>query len=471
MNENLSSILYQIAKIISEKNPKYDNSYIGSLYEQIKKIYKKFLNEENNRIGISLKEVELCFDLNDYPEEMLEFFQTYLRWQEDTERLFSSKGEKLVNRKFYYNSKKIELDKESKLINKVIDKVNDKSCGRRKIKRFEINEAEYMKVEWIYKNEIMLRSDVINKQHFKEYIDLLAHNIRRFVGDSSDKYGDFYKLGFIGEFYSSEIIVVLYVWGIIKMINSAILLNSKIENKKTFLQNLLDKIKKDISELKKDKMPKKNNVYEAYLEYLMFYVVRAKWCRNIQIIQQLSDEIKDGKYNMEIEARYQVINGEPNFVNLSKTKLMKFILEDDSTKEKIERFTEKYNKCLEFIKELNGRTNRKLSYEDPRTVKAVYREFFVAEGTVGELRAKTIINRYIDKKDFDNIEDYYFIDEKINRGMFREYLLKDEYLLRNEIYGGLYYIALNMLCSFDKCRVKTNAYMVFGKYISYIHSV
>lgn len=474
MNEMQTNSLYQIAKKITEEKGE-DGVYFSALLMRINNIYNSFLAKGSFGKKASIDKVEVSFDLYDYPQEIMGFIQIYLNWQEEEKGLFSSRGGKYINRKLNYNIKKIELDKEENLINRVIDKANE--AGKEVIPELKkINEMFNIEERKI-KDKIM---DNIQKKilegltmrkslgkAFNEEIDTAMVDLKKHSGET------FKQMGGIKEFYYFKMYLVLNVWITMMILNQCVIKHHQLDNKKSILQNVKDRVNSDINEIQRYRMSQKTTVYEAYLEYLLFYELKGIWCRNSIINQKLTKDITDGKYNVSVPEKYRVMKDTKKVSDFRSTELMRFILENEHTHEKVERFNKKVKQCQEFMPKFSDKAGRMLQNDNLLHVKAVYRECFVVEATEGELQAKTILRKFMEdneteKNEFENMEEYYFLSEKISRGIYREELVGDLYILRNEIYSALYHVALNILSSFNEADILSECNKSFKMYRDYI---
>lgn len=474
MDEMKTNSLYQIAKKITEEEGE-DEEYFATLYRRINNVYNVFLAKRSSGKKVSIDKVEASFDLYDYPQDIKDFIQIYLKWQDEENGIFSSRGEKNINRKLNYNIKKIELDKEEKLINRVIDKANE--AGKEVIPEFkkinEIFNIEESKLKKKVMDNIKKKvSEGLNKRKdlgeaFNEEIDTAMADLKKHSIET------FKPMGGIEEFCYFKMYLVLNVWGTMMILNQCVIMHCQLDNKKNILQSVKDRVNSDINEIKQYRMSQKATIYEAYLEYLLFYELKGIWCRNSIINQKLTKDITDGKYDVNVPEKYRVTEDTKKIANFKRTELMRFILENEHTHEKVERFNKKVKQCQEFMPKFSAESGRNLSANNLLHVKAVYRECFVVEATEEELQAKTILRKFMEKKEtekneFENMEEYYFLSEKINRGIFREGLAVDMFMLRSEIYSALYHMALIILGSFNEADILSECNKSFKMYRDYI---
>lgn len=99
-------------------------------------------------------------------------------------------------------------------------------------------------------------------------------------------------------------------------------------------------------------------------------------------------------------------------------------------------------KCLCLIKKLNMTINESDMPYSPIRLKSLYREIYLKKLKYDEggKDVKSIVNEFLKNGKIQNAE-YYYIQEVINKGLFEEYGILEEWYAKNELQENLYYLA------------------------------
>lgn len=105
-----------------------------------------------------------------------------------------------------------------------------------------------------------------------------------------------------------------------------------------------------------------------------------------------------------------------------------------------ETFRKNYEACKSGIDEYNKKTRRNI-LNNLISQKAMYREIYMDSTLYKKNRHKSkhIFSDFL-RHGTMNSSDYYFLNEKINMGMYREYGLIDEFYAKNELQENLYHL-------------------------------
>lgn len=205
----------------------------------------------------------------------------------------------------------------------------------------------------------------------------------------------------------------------------------------------MDKINKAIMDLceqnELSKVMLEGDAEEIMFKFYGFFFIKDKFLQDTNVLKEL---MKDVEKQKNPEKEYAVCNYTLKENELSWPDLQ--ILFDEGEEQKnIKTFKKNVINSYNGIIEFNRVTGRRLPF-DPITLKAVYRQIYKDPKRYNKRQCKTIFNDFIEKEDMDTL-DYYFIDEKINMGIFREYGVIEEFYKKNELQDNLYKLVCMIL--------------------------
>jgi len=167
-------------------------------------------------------------------------------------------------------------------------------------------------------------------------------------------------------------------------------------------------------------------------QILAFYYIRDKFLMDTAILKYITQNCGERTNPDEMYSLLTV--WKPYKLNMYG--IQKIFAEDVDVKRTT--FSEQYSNLKKGIDLFNWKVNRGIQ-QDLISQKAFYREIYLDKTKYNRKTSKHIFNQFL-KTGKMNTVDYYFIDEKINMGMFREYGLIEEFWLKNEFQDNLYYL-------------------------------
>jgi len=170
-------------------------------------------------------------------------------------------------------------------------------------------------------------------------------------------------------------------------------------------------------------------ISETMFRLYSYYYVRDKFLEDTQKIKYIT--IECGKRNMP-SPEYAVFNYD--IEDRSIESIQRLFCEGDSVKTKT--FITHINNCAKGILKINRKNGHLIAY-DLYGLKAMYREIYADKTKYNRRTSQCIFNQFL-KDDKIRIDDYYFLDEKINLGLFREHGWINEYYKKNELQENLY---------------------------------
>lgn len=126
---------------------------------------------------------------------------------------------------------------------------------------------------------------------------------------------------------------------------------------------------------------------------------------------------------------------------------MQEVFSEGKEKEGIKTFKKNLMNCYKGIFRFDNVARRRI-LPDPISLRAFYRELYRDKTTYSRRQSKTIFNDFLANGDMGHA-DYFFINEKINVGVYREYSLMEEYHEKNILQENLYCLACHSLAKLN----------------------
>lgn len=237
----------------------------------------------------------------------------------------------------------------------------------------------------------------------------------------------------------------------IRKLNDAILFYLKI--------GLMEYNSAELEKVKLEKRPEED-LFKIYF----YYIVRDNLLQDTKNLKKFT-EFKNTNTNSTIKRSVSFLSqkGKKNsWENIQN------IFEEGYEKRNVKTFKKNVVNCLLLIKKINMAVRESDIPYSPIRLKTLYREFYLEKPKYGEGRktGMTILNEFLKRNDMQNAE-YYYIREILNRGLFAEYGLLEEFYAKNELQENLYQAACLCLAKLDPKSVKKN----FDDFISLIFDI
>lgn len=187
---------------------------------------------------------------------------------------------------------------------------------------------------------------------------------------------------------------------------------------------------------------------------------------DILVLKQLQDSCTDNK---PPEKEYSLITDSGAIKKLTTVTERCSIFLEGATKGK-RAFRENFKKCHKFIDLFNEVTKRNLQH-DEITLKAIYRQLVLEKTTRNKRQSITTFNEFIRNKKLDSKAEYYFIDEKINFGIYRERGAIKEFFAKNKLQEKLYEFSTLLLTRLDPTEIVQEAQKDYSELFSLLETL
>lgn len=398
-----------------------------SIHNALLPFYKYLTGEyasEKSTIKYAMPIIDFEKPINANQQKLFEFYLDYMRNSND--------------RKVKNNSTKIDLTANTELTDKAMARAEEE-CNVTVYHQGN-NVEFYKKLYAHYQQTARLNITTWEKEYIKllkqHSKDVSLNQILIFRRSALEKIFSFNEIleiehdfGIWKDHYHTQLYIDLSCYSILQTVTNA-LTNKRLKFTVDFIQPLnevLDNLTHEVEPVKCSE-----NAFMTYSEFLLFFVFRTHFLEDIdtlKFIVESSPDIQNPK------KEYSLITDNGNFKKILPSERYHIYLEGE---EKYKRsFNSNFKKCNEFVDKYNHETGRKLKQNDI-TLKAIYRQIILEKTTQNRRQSKTIMNDFLKNKKFRNLSEYYFINEKINLGMYREYGLFNEFLKKNEFQQKLY---------------------------------
>lgn len=333
----------------------------------------------------------------------------------------------------------VNVDKSDEMIDYLINKIDSEGISCNSFK--QLNGVRKQLTEKLkndfwenYKSEPGDQGEIY-RQRIKFFEEELVNNLN--VYDT--------EFGSFSPIFQVWLYIDLCCFAILQFVIHGIIRNKQDENKMESIEKLNKEIIRLIELEKKEKHPVK---LEGTAEEMMFstysyYYERDKYLHNIKVLDYIT---KPEKERRNPSPEYSLILFSPQKGKIKWQEILDLFLEGES-KKSLRSFKENLLKCYKGIFQFNKRADRKLK-PDPITLRAFYREIYLDSTLYNRRQSMTIFHDFLEQKDMGEA-DYYFIDEKINTGMFREYGATEEFCAKNKLHGNLYYLVCQILTALN----------------------
>lgn len=170
-------------------------------------------------------------------------------------------------------------------------------------------------------------------------------------------------------------------------------------------------------------------ISETMFMLYSYYYIRDKFLEDTQKINHIM--IESEKRDMP-RLEYSILND--NLTERSIKSIKKIFSEGEDVKERT--LITHIDNCDEGILKINPKCGRYIA-RDLHSLKAMYREIYVDKTKYNRRTSQRIFNEFLESDEI-RVDDYYFLNEKINLGLFREHGWINEYYRKNALQENLY---------------------------------
>ena len=300
---------------------------------------------------------------------------------------------------------------------------------------------------------------------FKPEVDILEFyrkNLVEFVPDSLIKRVEKKQPKFYGlkKYYYSWLYIDLNCHYILQYVIASIRCDRV--NAKTLITRLIEEVEKLVETECIEKVvlhpyserdESGNIFFEDLFKHLSFYYIRDKFLEDIKVLKY----IRACGERKNPESRYSLDEVYESERNVTIESLRPYFTEGKEVEPKT--FVNHFKMAGEGIMFLNESSQRNIP-RDVFSIKAVYREFFLDDSKYCGKRSQAIFSRFVRKGEI-SLPEYYFINEKINQGLFREHGLIDLFYMKNEFQEKLYLLVTIILAKLEpeKITASTDNFM------------
>lgn len=338
---------------------------------------------------------------------------------------------------------KIDIEKSTDLSDYLIFCINQKSKGDFK----NVQQGALYALNEKYE---LARRNIIYKMRF-EFVDAfdcyrsricyLEDNLKN-LKILPKGYEEFGKLAPV---YQAWLYIDLCCYAIMQYVIRGIMRNQenqyKLRSIKIINNIILELIER--AEKKKSDIVLEGSPEEMMFQFYSYYYIKDRFLQDISMLKHIENSNKERKNPLP---EYSLITYVPKNEMIDWKELQELFSEGEK-KEDIKTFKKNMKNCYKGILQFDRASNRKILPE-PVSVRAFYRELYRDKTSYNRRQSKTIFNDFLKHQNIGHA-DYYFIDEKINIGIFREYGLIEEFYAKNELQENLYCLACYSLAQLN----------------------
>lgn len=338
---------------------------------------------------------------------------------------------------------KIDIEKSTELLDYLISEIN-KQCtdGSKRNQNVSIetlnNEYEFTRSNFISRPEFK-NSDGVDCYH-QRMIRLHAYAEELKLTDvNGTKFDPFRNI------YNAWMYIDLCCYTILQFVIHGIMRNQKNKYKLRSIKEinlkileLIERAENNKSEIKIEGTPE-----EMMFRLCFYYYKKDRFLQDIEMLRKIEESGKERKNPLQ---EYSLIRYSPKDEKIDWEDLQEVFSEGEE-KEGIKTFKKNLMNCYKGIFRFDDVARRDIP-PDPISLRAFYRELYRDKTTYSRRQSKTIFNDFLANGDMRHA-DYFFIDEKINVGMYREYSLMEEYHEKNILQENLYCLACHSLAKLN----------------------
>ena len=474
--------LYIIAKELNKFRENGDTlNGVQTIHNGLLNFYKQLLGELHYKEQKNLLTYMPVIDLNtasdDNLQKLFTFYLDYFR----NEKPGEPPGQKPSPdvRKAKYNSNKIDLLASTKLLDQVmllaekycnanIDHTNDNVD--KYVDKYNNYYAYYQQTVRTYiqtcsKLYLVILKNRKDKNAFKKYFIFTRLAFEK-IWECTELQELEKDFNIWKPHYRTLLYMDISLWLILQAVTNCIIWNKELSCSIESLNQLCEKV----DCLNKNKtiksVPCSENIFMTYSEFLLYPLFSSKFMEDILVLKQLQDSCTDNK---PPEKEYSLITDSGAIKKLTTVTERCSIFLEGATKGK-RAFRENFKKCHKFIDLFNEATKRNLQH-DEITLKAIYRQLVLEKTTRNKRQSITTFNEFIRNKKFGSKAEYYFIDEKINFGIYRERGAIKEFFAKNKLQEKLYEFSTLLLTRLDPTEIVQEAQKDYSELFSLLETL
>ena len=251
---------------------------------------------------------------------------------------------------------------------------------------------------------------------------------------------------YVGKFW---ILWKLWLWSCLQTIQHVLLekIDFISEPDLDQLRNRINTINDDIDARTPDPLNKGKHIFEGYFMYNFLLMIRDQTIKDAEISYEIFTIKGNEHYKIPEELQFvNKSNTNKKWVQRMGIVSMWQAFEMGEPKCTQETFFERISFCKVFIQKYNGKAGRHLDANDIKTLRAIYRAFFVDKIMYDRKKIYTMAKMLIDNNDYSGMYTYhYIVGNVISSELLEEYYHGDRILeIRNDVMLRIYIIALKV---------------------------
>lgn len=343
----------------------------------------------------------------------------------------------------------VDIEKSDDLMDYLINKLDSQiACPNsfRQLNTIYRKLKEDLKKEFFeeYKSEAV--SSKINYHH---QIDFFAEKL------VNKSYANYIEFGKLSPSFQAWLYTDLCCWSILQFVIHGIMRNKQNPNKCSSIKRLDNEIIRLIEQEEKVAIKLEGSPEEIMFKLYSYYYEKDYLLQDIHMLDYITG---NKEFRKTPSPEYSLIRFSPHKKSITWQEILD-LFSEEAPKKSLKSFKENLLKCYTGIFQFNERSGRNLK-PDPITLRAFYRELYMGDTLYDRKQGMTIFHDFLKQNEMRNV-DYYFIDEKINMGIFREYGLIDEFYAKNNLQKNLYYLVCQIWASLDPLKIIENLEMLW----------
>ena len=359
----------------------------------------------------------------------------------------------------------VNVDKTHEMMDYLMEKINsgDVQCASYGLFGDIYNQLKRelqrkCQIEFQYKNQ----QNACNKlEIYNKRIDFFTEKLANDLKLYSE------KVGKLSPTLQAWLYIDLCCWSILQFVISGIMRNKQDKHKLESIEKLNTEILRLIEQEKEVKKAVKldGSQEEMIFKFYSYYYEKDRHLQDTAILDLISKR-EEKRKNPSHE--YSLICFSLQKEKLEWQEILNLFSEGEKVK-CLRSFKDSILKCHKGIFQFNEISGRNLNPE-PITLRAFYKEIYMDDTLYNSRKSMTIFHDFLEQKNMGT-GDYYFIDEKINAGNFREYGLSDEFSAKNNLQGNLYCLVCYILAVLNPPEMIDNFKSALGNISAVISEV
>lgn len=241
------------------------------------------------------------------------------------------------------------------------------------------------------------------------------------------------QFGILQDLYYNRLSCDLFCHSLLELVITRIV--NKNAYAHSLIKNLNTQILSLIQNFSVESIKLTDGIEKTLLYFNIYYHFRDRFLQDTKILKYITRKCGPRE---NPEEKYRIPPSWIGRTDIPPDEIKKKFTEGEEIR--TETFRKQYEKCIKDINKFNQKAHRSIS-KDLICQKAFYREIFLDKTKFTHNRhTSSIIFTHLLNKGTMSPSDYYFVDEKINMGIFREYGLIDEFYAKNELQENLYHL-------------------------------